>query len=115
VVRNVIDYRAWNLRSKNAQTILDESQQLLELANLQQQAGLFSDSEVTDAEVAVHQAAATMPSLQSAAAAALIALTVLTDQSQNRLSLAFNALHYTECSQACNRSRFAIGFASASS
>jgi NodT family efflux transporter outer membrane factor (OMF) lipoprotein len=85
VVRNVIDYRAWMLRSKNAQTMLEESQEILALANLQQQAGLFSTSEVMNAEIAVHQSAAAIPSLQSAATASLMALTVLSDQTQEQV------------------------------
>lgn len=86
VVRNVIDYRAWRKRSKNAQAILEESQQVLALTVLQQKAGLVSEGEVMEAEMAVHQAAAAIPSFQSAAFASLMALTVLTDQTQGQVT-----------------------------
>jgi len=91
VVRNVIDYRAWQRRSKNAQMMLEESEQLLNLARLQQQAGLLSESEVTEADLAVHQAAAAIPSLQTPAKASLMALTVLTDRSQEQVSTLLHA------------------------
>lgn len=86
VVRNVIYYRAWQNRSKNAQTLLEESQHTLDLTRLQQQAGLISDGDVTEAEIAVHQATAAIPSLQTAAFASLMALTVLTDQSEEQVA-----------------------------
>jgi len=86
VVRNVIDYRAWRKRAKNAQTILEESKQLLTLATLQQQAGLLSESEVMEAEIAMHQAAAAIPSFQSAVFASVMAMTVLTNQSQGQVA-----------------------------
>lgn len=86
VVRNVIDYRAAFKRSKNAEIMLVENRQLLELAALQREAGLFSESDVIDAEVAVHQAAAAIEPLQSASAASLMALTVLTDQTQEEVT-----------------------------
>jgi len=86
VVRNVINYRAWQKRSKNAQTMLEQSQQLVDLARLQQQAGLLSESDVTEAEIAVHQMAAAIPSLQTAAKASLMALTVLVDQPQDQVA-----------------------------
>lgn len=86
VVRNVIDYYAWQMRTKNAQTRLEESEQILDLTRLQQLAGLLSQSDVTEAEIAVHQTAAAIPSLQTAAKASLMALTVLTDQPQEQIA-----------------------------
>ncbi|MCD6025739.1 MAG: efflux system, outer rane lipoprotein CmeC [Solimicrobium sp.] len=86
VVRNIIDYRAWQLRSKNASANLENTQQLLNLIILQQKEGLISESEVAQATTAVHQAAAIIPSLQSAALAALMGLTVLTDQSSEEVT-----------------------------
>lgn len=86
VAMNVINYRAWQLRSKNAEAILADSQQLLELITLQKKAGLISDSDLTDAQTAAHNAAAAIPSLQTAAVASIMALTVLTDQTQEQVA-----------------------------
>ena len=90
VVRNVIDYRAWHQRTKNAQSILSDSQQLLDLTVIQRKAGLFSDSEVIDATTALHQAAASIAPLQSAEIASIMAITVLTDQTQEQVSAMLN-------------------------
>lgn len=86
VVRNTIDYRAWQQRVNNAQQIVDADQQLLDLVLLQKQAGLMSDSDVIDAESSLHSATATLPTLQSAALASLMAITVLVNQSQEQVS-----------------------------
>jgi NodT family efflux transporter outer membrane factor (OMF) lipoprotein len=91
VVKNVIDYRAWQQRTVNAQQVKDDSQHLLELIGLQQKAGLLSDAEVSDAQTAAHNAAASLPALQSAASAALMALTVLTNQNQEQVSAALKS------------------------
>ena len=91
VVRTAIDYRAWRKRTKNAQLILQESKQLLELVILQQQAGLLSESDVMEAELAMHQAAAAIPSFQSATFASVMAMTVLTNQSHGEVATLLQA------------------------
>jgi len=91
VVKNVVDYRAWQQRIVNAQQVLDDSRHLLDLISLQQQAGLLSDADVSDAQTAVHNAAASLPALQTGSAAALMALTVLTNQNQQQVSAALQS------------------------
>jgi len=86
VVKNVIDYRAAMQRSSNAEQLRADREQMLDLVTLQQQAGLMSLADIRDAESAMHNAAANVPPLQSAATAALMALTVLADQSRQEIS-----------------------------
>ena len=93
VAKDVIDYRAWQQRTVNAQQQLDDSRQLLELTVLQQKAGLLSDADVTDALTAVHNAAASLPTLQGAATATVLALTVLTNQNQEQVSAMLQSGH----------------------
>ncbi len=85
VARNVIDYRITQQRLQNAGDNLTASQQLLKLLTLQQQAGLLSNSDLTAAQSAVHTAAAALPPLHEAAAAAISALTVLVNLPQDQL------------------------------
>ncbi len=91
VVKNVVDYRAWQQRTVNAQQVFDDSQHLLELISLQRKAGLLSDAEVSDALTAAHNAAASLPALHSAASACVMALTVLTNQSQGQVNAALHS------------------------
>ncbi|PRC90703.1 efflux transporter outer membrane subunit [Solimicrobium silvestre] len=91
VTRNVIDYRAWQLRSKNAEAIFVDSQHLLDLMQLQQKAGLLSDSDVTEAQTALHNAAAAIPPLQAATLASMMAITVLIDQPQEQVATILQA------------------------
>ncbi len=86
VVRNVIDYRAWHERTRNAESMITDSQQLLDLTVLQQKAGLLSDSDVIDATTALHQSQGNLAPLRSAEEAALLAITVLTDQTRDQVA-----------------------------
>lgn len=86
VVRNVVDYRAWQKRSINLQQIIDDDQQLLDLMILQEEAGLAAKSDVFDAQATLYNAAANLPPLQSAASASLMAITVLVNQSQEQVT-----------------------------
>lgn len=80
VARNVIDYRAWQLRIDNGIAMLGNSRELLRLTRLQEAAGLASNNDIDQAQNAVHGAAAAVPPLQAARQAALAALGVLVDQ-----------------------------------
>jgi len=91
VTRNVIDYRGWQQRTVNAQQTLADSRQMLELITLQRKAGLMADADVNDEQTAVHNAAASLPALQSAAQASLMALTVLTNQSPEQVRAALQS------------------------
>jgi len=88
VAKNVIDYRAQQQRTVNAQQVLDDSRHMLELISLQHKAGLLSEADVNDAQTALHNAAANLPSLHTASSAALMALTVLTNQTREQVSAA---------------------------
>jgi len=80
VARNVIDYRAWQLRIDNGTQMLDNSREILRLTRLQEAAGLASSNDVAQAQNAAYGAAAVLPPLQGARQAALAALGVLVDQ-----------------------------------
>jgi NodT family efflux transporter outer membrane factor (OMF) lipoprotein len=80
VARNVIDYRAWQMRIDNGTVMLDNSREVLRLVRLQEAAGMASSSDVAQAQNALHGAAAVLPPLEAARQAALAALGVLVDQ-----------------------------------
>jgi NodT family efflux transporter outer membrane factor (OMF) lipoprotein len=86
VVRNVVDYRAWQQRRINAERIIADNRQLRDLITLQRKAGLLADADVLDAQTALHNAAANLGALQSAEQAALMALTVLVNQPADTVS-----------------------------
>lgn len=77
-VRQVIVYRASQLRWANARSDAADAAEILRLVQLQRQAGLVSDSDVHTAQDAAARAAAIPPTLDAAARSALAALTVLT-------------------------------------
>lgn len=80
VARNVIDYRGWVARQRNAQTQLAAAQENLRLTRLLRQSGEVSDSELNQAAASVASLQATLPPLQTAQGAALSALSVVLDQ-----------------------------------
>lgn len=80
VARNVIDYRAWQLRIDNGTAMLDNSREILRLTRLRGAAGLASENDVAQAQNSMHDAAAALPPLQAGRQAALAALGVLVDQ-----------------------------------
>jgi len=80
VVRNVVDYRAWQQRRINAEKMIADNSELLELITLQRKAGLLADADVVDAQTALQNVSANLGALQSAEQAALMALTVLVNQ-----------------------------------
>ena len=86
VVRNVIDYRTYQARVKNAEAMLADSKNLLEIATIQQKAGLLSNSDLMDAQVAVHNTEAMISPLKSAATSTLLSLSVLVNQPQEQVS-----------------------------
>jgi len=88
VVRNVVDYRALQQRSSNIEQMIADNQTLLHIVTLQRQAGLLADTDVNDAQTSVHNISASLAPLQSGMQAALMALTVLTDQTAEQISTA---------------------------
>jgi NodT family efflux transporter outer membrane factor (OMF) lipoprotein len=86
VVHNVIDYRAYQQRSNNAQQIVDDAQKMLDLILLQKDAGLLANSDVLDAQTVLNSAKANLPPLQSAALGSLMAITVLVNQNQQQVT-----------------------------
>ncbi|HEX7641381.1 MAG TPA: efflux transporter outer membrane subunit [Burkholderiaceae bacterium] len=76
--RNVLDYRHLQLRIANARVAAADERELSGLVRLQRAAGMASDIEVTQAEVAVQNAEAALPPLEAAAQAAVAALIPLT-------------------------------------
>ncbi len=91
VVRLVVDYRLWQQRQHNAATMLQDNQQLLQLTEQLQRAGLVSESELMQANTATLEMQAALPALVSATQSSLLGLTVLTNQSQQQLSVILNA------------------------
>ncbi|MBV8679133.1 MAG: efflux transporter outer membrane subunit [Aquitalea sp.] len=86
VARNVIDYRGWVARQHNAQAQLAAARENLRLSGLLRQSGEISDSELNQAASNVASLQATLPPLQTAQGAALAALSVLLDQSQQQVA-----------------------------
>jgi len=86
VARNVIDYRGWAARQRNAQSQLAAARENLRLSGLLRQSGEISDSELNQAAASVANLQAALPPLQTAQGVALAALSVLLDQSQAQVA-----------------------------
>ena len=86
VARNVIDYRGWVARQRNAQAQLAAARENLRLSGLLRQSGEISDSELNQAASNVASLQAALPPLQTAQGAALAALSVLLDQPQAQVA-----------------------------
>ena len=76
--RNVLDYRHIQLRIANARAIVSDRRELLHLVQLQRAAGVASDMDVKQADIAVQNAEAALPPLDVAAQTAVAALIPLT-------------------------------------
>jgi NodT family efflux transporter outer membrane factor (OMF) lipoprotein len=85
-VRNLLDYRYWQRRYENAAKIAIHQRELLRLASLQQQAGVISLMDMSQAELNVHSADAALPPLLAAKQAALAALGPLTSLPQEQIA-----------------------------
>lgn len=76
--RNVLDYRHLQLRIANARAVATDSRDLANLIRLQRAAGVASDIDVAQSDVAVQNAEAGLPPLEAAAQSAIAALVPLT-------------------------------------